>query len=57
MFKKNMGWLDRTVRFTVGVALIPIGLFLLDGWQEQSDRYLRGCLGLDTHHSIMDPKN
>jgi hypothetical protein len=33
MFKKNMGWLDRTVRFTAGVALIPTGLFLLGGWQ------------------------
>ena len=33
MFKKNMGWLDRTVRFIVGVALIPTGLFLLGGWQ------------------------
>jgi hypothetical protein len=33
MFKKNMGWLDRTVRFIAGVALIPTGLFLLGGWQ------------------------
>jgi len=33
MFKKNMGLLDRTVRFIVGVALIPIGLLLLGGWQ------------------------
>lgn len=33
MFKKNVGQLDRTVRFIVGVALIPIGLFLLGGWQ------------------------
>jgi hypothetical protein len=33
MFKKNMGPLDRTVRFIVGVALIPIGLLLLGGWQ------------------------
>ena len=33
MFKENMGWLDRRVRFIVGVALIPIGLFLLGGWQ------------------------
>jgi hypothetical protein len=33
MFKKNMGRLDRTVRFAVGVALVPIGLFPLGGWQ------------------------
>ena len=28
-----MGRLDRTLRFIVGVALIPIGLFALGGWQ------------------------
>ena len=33
MFKKNMGRLDRTLRFIVGVALVPIGLFALGGWQ------------------------
>jgi hypothetical protein len=33
MFKKNIGLLDRTVRFIVGVVLIPIGLLLLGGWQ------------------------
>lgn len=33
MFQKNMGRLDRTVRFIVGAALIPIGPFLLDGRQ------------------------
>ena len=33
MFKKNMGQLDRALRFIVGVALIPIGLFLLGGLQ------------------------
>ncbi len=33
MFKKNMGRLDRTLRFIAGVILIPIGLFLLGGWQ------------------------
>ncbi len=33
MFKKNMGRLDRTLRFIVGVTLIPIGLFVLGGWQ------------------------
>lgn len=29
MLKKNMGSLDRTVRFVVGLALIAIGLFVL----------------------------
>jgi len=33
MFNKNMGQLDRTLRFVVGVALIPIRLFALGGWQ------------------------
>ncbi len=31
MIRRNMGGLDRTVRFVVGVALIPIGLFALSG--------------------------
>ncbi len=39
MFKKNMGRLDRIVRFIVEAALIPIGLFLLGGWQGKSVRY------------------
>ena len=33
MFKQNMGRLDRTLRFIIGVALIPIGLLALGGWQ------------------------
>jgi hypothetical protein len=33
MFKKNMGRLDRLLRFVAGAALVPIGLFLLGGWQ------------------------
>jgi glucose-6-phosphate-specific signal transduction histidine kinase len=33
MFKKNMGRLDRTLRFIVGVILVPIALFALGGWQ------------------------
>jgi len=33
MFKKNMGRFDRTWRFIVGAALVPLGLFLLGGWQ------------------------
>jgi hypothetical protein len=36
MFKKNVGRLDRAVRLSVGVALVPIGLFLLGGWQGNS---------------------
>ena len=33
MFEKNMGRLDRTLRFIVAVALIPTGLVALGGWQ------------------------
>jgi len=33
MFRKNMGRLDRTVRFVAGAALAATGLFLLDGWR------------------------
>ncbi len=33
MFKQNMGRLDRTLRFIVALVLIPIGLFVLSGWQ------------------------
>jgi len=33
MLRKNVGGLDRTLRFVAGVALIPIGLFVLGGWQ------------------------
>jgi len=33
MFKKNMGRLDRTLRFIVAVTLIPTGLVALGGWQ------------------------
>ena len=36
MFKKNVGRLDRTVRLSVGVALVLIGLFPLGGWQGNS---------------------
>ncbi len=32
MFKKNLGPIDRILRLIVGIALIPIGLFLLGGW-------------------------
>ena len=32
MLRKNMGRLDRTLRFVTGLALIPIGLFALSGW-------------------------
>lgn len=33
MIRQNMGRLDRTVRAIAGIALIPIGLFALGGWQ------------------------
>ncbi len=46
MFKKNVGRLDRTVRLIVGVALIPIGLFLLGGWQGNSTGILVAVLAL-----------
>lgn len=31
MIRQNMGRLDRILRFAVGVALLPIGLFALSG--------------------------
>jgi hypothetical protein len=31
MIRRNMGGADRAVRFVVGVALLPIGLFVLSG--------------------------
>ena len=46
MFKKNVGRLDRTVRIIAGVALIPIGLFLLGGWQGNSTGILVAILAL-----------
>ncbi len=33
MFKRNEGILDRFARITLGVVLLPTGLFLLDGLQ------------------------
>lgn len=33
MLRKNMGGLDRTLRFVAGVLLIPVGLLVLGGWQ------------------------
>ena len=33
MLRKNVGGLDRALRFVVGVALILVGLFVLGGWQ------------------------
>lgn len=32
MIKRNMGRLDRALRFSVGAALIPVGLLVLGGW-------------------------
>jgi hypothetical protein len=46
MFRRNLGRLDRTVRLIVGVALIPIGLFLLGGWQGNGDGILVAVLAL-----------
>jgi hypothetical protein len=36
MFKRNVGRLDRSVRFIAGVALVAIGLLPLGGWQGNS---------------------
>ena len=33
MFKTNEGILDRIMRVTLGLVLLPVGLFLLGGWQ------------------------
>ncbi len=33
MFKRNVGRLDRIVRFILGGAMLLIGLFVLRGWQ------------------------
>lgn len=33
MLQRNMGRLDRSVRVLVGVALVPVGLFVLRGTQ------------------------
>ncbi len=33
MFKRNLGRLDRIVRFSLGAAMLPTGLFVLGGWQ------------------------
>lgn len=33
MLRKNVGGLDRALRFVVGVALILVGLVVLGGWQ------------------------
>ena len=46
MLKKNMGRLDRTVRFIAGVALIPIGVFALGGWQGNLSGILLGAASL-----------
>ena len=31
MFRRNVGGLDRAVRLAIGIVLLPVGLFLLDG--------------------------
>lgn len=32
MIRRNMGRRDRALRFSAGVALIPVGLLVLGGW-------------------------
>jgi len=46
MFKKNLGRLDRALRFVAGAALIPIGLFLLGGWKGNPTGLLVAVLAL-----------
>jgi hypothetical protein len=46
MFKRNLGRLDRALRFVVGLALIPIGLFVLGGWQGNPNGLLVAVLAL-----------
>ena len=46
MYKKNMGPLDRAVRFIVGVALVPIGLFVLGGTQGNAIGILAAAFAL-----------
>jgi len=33
VIRKNMGRLDRTLRFALGGAFVPIGLVALGGWR------------------------
>lgn len=35
MFKRNEGILDRVVRVTLGLVLLPVGLFLIGGLQSR----------------------
>jgi hypothetical protein len=46
MRRQNMGRLDRTVRLIAGVALIPIALFVLGGWQGTLSGILVGAFSL-----------
>lgn len=46
MLRQNMGRLDRTVRFIVGAALIPIALFALGGWQGNLGGILVGAFAV-----------
>lgn len=46
MLRQNMGRLDRTVRLIAGVALNPIGLFALGGWQGNLAGIVVGALSL-----------
>ena len=46
MLRQNMGRLDRTVRLIAGVALMPVGLFALGGWQGNLGGILVAVLSL-----------
>lgn len=46
MLRQNMGRLDRTVRFLAGVALIPVGLFAVGGWQGNLNGIVVGAFSL-----------
>jgi hypothetical protein len=46
MFKRNVGILDRIVRVTLGLVLLPAGLFLLGGLQGSVPGLLVAGLGL-----------
>jgi hypothetical protein len=45
MFKRNEGILDRIVRVTLGLVLLPVGLFLLGGLQGSVSGLVTSVLG------------
>ncbi len=46
MFKRNLGRFDRAARLVIGLALIPIGLFLLGGWQGRAGGIVVAALAI-----------